>query len=97
MFVRKDLSPAQITVQSCHAFGDACRKFLKEDDVHPHLVVLVLKNENKLREIENRLKEAGIKYTAFLEDDMDNQMTAIATEPVSGETRNFFSKYMLLK
>ena len=93
ILIRNDLSSAQKAVQSCHAAIEASRSFLSSNDEHPHLVILVVKNENKLKKIAEGLT---IKYKPFVEPDMDNQWTAIATEPISGHDREQFKRFQLL-
>jgi hypothetical protein len=94
VLVRKDLSVPQRAVQSAHAAIEASRAFLNPGDEHPHLVILTVKNEHKLKMISEQLK---VKFRVFIEPDIGNQLTAIATEPISGETRDFFRKFQLLK
>lgn len=75
---------------------EAARTFLKEGAEHPHLIVFGAKNENKLRRCIEHLKEAGIPYKEFIEPDIGNQLTAVATAPVCGTQRQHFCKYCLL-
>lgn len=62
-----------------------------------HLVVCSVKNEQALHKARDQLKEAGINFVTFEEPDIGNEMTALATEPISGDKRLFFKKYQLLK
>lgn len=39
----------------------------------------------------------GIRQYLFTESDLDNQATAFATEPISGEQRRVFRKFPLWK
>jgi len=66
------------------------------DSQHPHLVVFGIKNENKLRKCIQHLQEVGIPYKEFLEPDIGNQITALATAPLSGPQRDHLKKYCLL-
>lgn len=60
--------------------------------------MLGVKNENKLREIEEKLNHHGIRLASFIEPDIGNQLTAIASEIINdSETRKLFKKYDLLK
>lgn len=43
-----------------------------------------------------KLDEAGINYRAFREPDLNNEITALATEPISGQDRSFFNQFQLL-
>lgn len=40
---------------------------------------------------------SGIRQYLFIESDLDNQATAFATEPISGEQRRAFRKFPLWK
>jgi hypothetical protein len=92
-----DLPPAQIVVQSCHAVADAARHFISTDLEHPHFVVCGVKNELELSHAHSKIQTTGIQCCAFLEADIDNQMTAVATEPIYGEQRKHFRNFQLLK
>jgi hypothetical protein len=42
------------------------------------------------------LGAAGIRCRAFHDEDLGEQVTAVATEPICGSARRFFRKYQLL-
>jgi len=90
------LSPSQVAVQSCHAVIEASKAFrldkLKE---HPSVIILSAKNETKLNRVRKYLVEQGICHVHFCEPDIEDQLTAIATEPIDGERRELLSKYQL--
>lgn len=44
-----------------------------------------------------KLDEAKICYRFFIDSDIGENITAIATEPLKGEQRKIFSNYPLLK
>lgn len=98
IFVRQDLSPAQRAVQSIHAAINAATHFrLDSLPDHPHVVLLSAKNESRLHRVQNYLTEHGVRHVTFCESDLDNQLTAVATEPVpDNERRALFKKYQLL-
>jgi len=48
-----------------------------------------------LTKVASSLKLKNIRFKEFREPDIGNQLTAIATEPVYGEQREFFKKYQL--
>ncbi len=50
---------------------------------HPHLVYCWVKNEQELSRLAEYLDFKGIKYTGFREPDIGDQLTAIATEPLT--------------
>ena len=97
VIVRKDLEPkAQLTVQSIHGSIEAAREFIKEGDEHPSVIVLVVKNENKLIRTINEL-EGKVNFKIFREPDQNNAITALASEPVIGEQRKLFARFQLLQ
>jgi hypothetical protein len=96
VLVRKDLSPAQQIVQSCHAAIEAARALLPAELQHPHLIVCGVHDEAALWRFLHKLQLHNIRFQAFLEPDQDNQLTALATEPVFDETRRLFRNLRLL-
>jgi hypothetical protein len=50
-----------------------------------------------LRKAVDNLTAAGIRFQAWYEPDLNNELTAIATEPVCGEQRQHFKRFELLK
>ena len=95
IFVREDLSPAQRIVQSAHAVFEA----VPLNNSHPSLVVLAVKNESKRRKVMSYLIEQNIRFSSFCEPmaPLNASVTAICTEPLSGERRALLRKYQLLK
>ena len=89
------MTAGQVAVQASHASIEASRHFIQEDDDHPHLVLLQVKNELRLEKLVSELKEAGIPFISFVEPDLNNSLTAIATKPINGISRNFFKKFCL--
>jgi len=96
VLIRRDLSAPQQIVQACHACLEASRAFLSSDCEHPHLVVCGVRDERRLGRCLDRLRQAGLRFSAFLEPDLDNQLTAAATEPLRGSQRRVFQDYHLL-
>jgi hypothetical protein len=43
------------------------------------------------------LQKNNINFKLFYESDRDNELTSIATEPISGEKRSIFKKFNCLK
>jgi hypothetical protein len=93
------LSPsAQITVQACHACIEATRHFDSKHEEHPHLVVLGVKDKDALLKCIPHLNSASIRYYAFTEPDRNNEVTAIATEPLLLESqRKKLRRFQCLK
>jgi hypothetical protein len=96
VLIRRDLSAPQQIVQACHACLEASRTFLSADCEHPHLVVCGVRDERRLGRSLARLRQAGVRFYAFFEPDLDNQLTAAVTEPVRGAQRRVFQDYHLL-
>lgn len=96
VLVRKDLSLSQQTVQSCHAAIEAARRFITTEQVHPHLVLCGVKDEEALKKEVCRLEAFGIEFACFYEPDRSNELTAIATAPVVGEQHRLCERYKLL-
>lgn len=83
-------------VQASHACIEATKAYLDPNLEHPHLVVVGVNDESRLFKCASKLDKAGIRYKTFIEPDIGDQATAIATEPITGEARNHFKNYTLL-
>lgn len=97
VLVRRDLQHPHQTVQSVHAAMDAARHFMSPDLDHPHLCLLAVKDEEALKKAVLHLAAQGIRFRAYAEDDMADQLTSVATEPICGERRLAMRKFQLLK
>jgi hypothetical protein len=95
VIVRRDLSPAQKAVQSCHASIEAARAFHKPGDVHPSVIICEVKSEDKLKMVMSQI-EGQVRFKAFQEPDIGNQFTAFATEPLLGNKRDLFRRFQLI-
>jgi hypothetical protein len=83
-------------VQAIHAALESARTFSPPSQ-HPHLVVLGVRDERALYGVRARLQSAALGHVCFREPDLSDALTAIATEPLVGRDRHFFTKYQLLK
>lgn len=97
ILIRNDLSHEQKAVQSCHAAIEATREFIKPGDVHPSVIICQVKSEHKLQKCCEELKDKGINFKTFREPDRNNEMTALATEPLFGKEREAFKRFQLLR
>jgi hypothetical protein len=97
VLVRKDLSRPQQAVQACHAAIEATRKFLSAGDAHPHLVLCGVSDETTLEREQGRLEAYGVRTVSFREPDRNNELTAVATEPLTGEAQRRTRRYELLE
>lgn len=87
LVTRNDLSPGQRAVQAAHAM----RQFAHD---HPeidrewfyssnYLCLLEVAGERDLVSLEEQANDRGIKFSRFMEPDLENQVTAIALEPAA--------------
>ncbi len=95
--VREDLSLPQQAVQAIHAAIEATRTFLSPEETHPHVVLCTVPSEQALMRAMHRLSARDIQFKHFIEPDIGNEITALATAPLSGQDRKAFSNYPLLK
>ena len=96
VLVRTDLPLPQQLVQAVHASHEAGKLHAQGnpyDDRIFSVVVCQVPSEYHLMKAYDRIKNRGIEVSLFREPDIDNQATALATEPVSD--RKFFSKFKL--
>jgi len=79
VIVRKDIPKIHQAVQGGHALAEY---LLKESSswTNGTLIYLGVKGLNQIKNLRNRFKNEGIPYREFKEPDMDNQITAIATD-----------------
>lgn len=81
VIVRKDLTPSQRAVQAGHALaayllhGSFLRRWKNET-----LIYLGVKGLKQLENIKRKFEFEGIPFVEFREPDMDNEVTAIATD-----------------
>lgn len=110
VFVRMNMLPVQIAVQACHAILEMSvwhdwtigisKKNVKNGfrQDHPHLLLLGVKNETELNKVLSLLEKEDVNHSIFKEPDMNNSLTAIATEPINENSivRKKLRKYKLL-
>lgn len=92
--MRHDLSRPQQVVQASHACIVAGQNI--DAECQPYLVVFGIRNEVKLRAVMEKVRET-CKVYPFYESDLNGQLTAFATEPLSSEAKEHFRKYQLLQ
>lgn len=92
LFVRKDLSQSQITVQASHAAYEAAKAGLYSYIEHPHFVVIGIKNETKLVSIMNEISQHSKVYPFY----EGTELTSFSTEPLHGIRRKPFERFSLL-
>lgn len=93
-FTRNSFIDSQRAIQLCHVCIESQKKFnLKK---HPSLVALVVKSETKLKQIIQECIDNEIDFVIFRDDLHNNEITAVATEPLHDEKREIFKRYSLL-
>ncbi len=81
VIVRKDLSISQQAVQAGHALAEYllaglfCRRWKNET-----LIYLGVKGLNQLNNLKNKLDFLEVPYVEFREPDLNDEVTAIATD-----------------
>lgn len=93
--VRSDLPLAHQAVQAVHAGISSARDLIPPDLIHPSLVLCTVPDECALLALQDRCTAAGIRTSVFVESDMNDAHTALATEPVNGKARRVFQKLPL--
>lgn len=83
-------------IQAAHATQEIT-KATEHSDKTSHFILFEAKDENDLKDIKLKLDDKGIKAHMFHEPDYDTGYTAIATEPIYGDTRKFFRKFKMYK
>lgn len=86
---RRDLSAGQQLAQSLHSISDYSVKhpetFKEWNTTSNYIVALSTENEQSLKNIIGRLDKEGIEYTAFVEPDLNNEITSITISPEDSE------------
>lgn len=92
MFVvtRRDLTPSQRAVQAGHALAEYMLNSSRWKN--STLIYLGVKDLRKLERLKRRLEYEEIEHYAFHEPDLDNQITAIASD----QSSTIFNKLNLL-
>lgn len=96
VFLRKDLDPVQQTVQAAHVCLEVGRKF-KLEDPRFKIIIFGIRSETKLQSIIHELQGHNINHVIFTEPDLNDALTAIATEPLNADRGALFSRYRLLE
>jgi peptidyl-tRNA hydrolase len=85
VIVRRDMDPGYMVAQSCHAiaaFGEEHSEINREwMRTSNYIAVLECENENALLNLINKADKFGVKFSMFLEPDLNNELTAVALEP----------------
>lgn len=96
VITRRDIPAPHLSVQIAHAAVAAANTFKIASGHHPNLVVCAVANERELEAAFNRLKEQGVPVLAWMEEDMDKELTAICTAELRGDARKPLRRFRLL-
>lgn len=109
IFVRQDLKWPDIVVQACHAamdsaaqewriYNNSLNQATKLDSGPPHLVLIGIRSKEKLAAVIAELTGLAISVNQFHEPDMNNELTAVATEYLREDDvrRKTLGRYKLL-
>lgn len=95
--VRRDLIPVQVVVQAAHATIEVARSgLIPENSDHPSLIICSVKDEEELISFSKILSDKNIIFKPFYEADLNDSLTAIATEPVPQAKRKHFKDLPLI-
>lgn len=97
IFVRQDISNEQQAVQAAHATFVAGSKFTHASPDKVNFVLVGVRNTHELKLTQQRLEAYGCEFVTFVEPDLDNSITAIATTPLKEHQKRFLKKYKLLE
>ena len=95
--VRTDLPHPHLSVQIAHSVLAATHAYGNPNVRHPNLVVCAVDNEKELNDVFNNLKDQGVPCVGWSEEDMNNELTAIATGLLRGKERKPFRDFKLLR
>lgn len=97
VFVRQDISPEYQLVQAAHATMALGKALAPEHDPHnTYFTVVGVADGKSLTDVIPMLKANGFPYVAFVEPDIGNQVTAIATHPIHWAARRPLKGFPLL-
>lgn len=104
IFVRQDISPEYQLVQASHvALKLGFQVALDHSLPHPvdpsnlYFSVIGAKDLAELGQIQDHLKQRGITHHVFVEPDIGDQITAVASYPVLAKNRGSLLNYKRLK
>lgn len=96
VIVRRDLKDSYKAVQGTHSAIEYFRT--TNTDKHPSVIYVLVKNERKLQSVARKLLDRGINFKMFREPLVNNEMTALFTEPIHEDDpkRDYLKKFMLM-
>lgn len=96
IFVRQDLSREQQVVQSNHATLVLGSKLIDYDPTKLNFVLCGAKDLHEIEQIKASVNWNGIETVEFTETDLNNEVTAIASFPMSVSKKRCMRRYKIL-
>lgn len=96
IFVRQDISKEQQAVQAAHASFCAGRAYLHHSPDKVNFVLIGVPDEYSIDNAASWINDHHVKHVVFREPDLDNSITAIATQPLKEHQKRFLKGYNLL-
>lgn len=96
IFVRQDISKEQQAVQAAHATYCAAAKFQPQEPEKAHFVLVGVRNEYELKLVMQSLEARDCDFVSFIEPDLANSVTALATKTMKEHQKRFLKKYKTL-
>lgn len=93
--VRIDLTLPQQICQAVHAAYESGMRLAEPTEYVDRTVICQVPDEDGLLKAKHYIEQKGIRTILFREPDIDNQATAMATEPMSELDRRKLSKFKL--
>jgi peptidyl-tRNA hydrolase len=87
VIARRDLSPAQQAVQSCHAVAELCLRhggdpgIAEWDKDHKTMILLGVDDKDELEMWQSKVEALDVPHATFREPDIGDEPTAIAIHP----------------
>lgn len=95
VLTRQDLNPVYAGVQAGHAVAEYLIQYPQTPWRNSTLIYLVVENEEELNLWGERLSSEGIKFAEFIEPDIGDQKTTLATV-LHEDQKEIFGKLRLL-
>jgi len=97
IFIRQDLSKEQQVVQAAHVTLLLGTSPIKEDPTKLNFVVCGVKDKTELEQVEAFINEHEVTTVKFIEPDLNNEPTAIASYPMGINQKRFMRRFKTLK
>ena len=95
VLVRTDIPLANQMVQATHAAYEASKRFSPCQEVIDYAVICRVDSLESLLKAKHYLDSHFVQNYLFIEPDIDNEATALCTEPLYNNKRKILSNYKL--